>query len=767
MEQQESRELELKCTQESLPACAAACPLHVDARELMRTIQKEDFKGAAKILEKRQPFPGIISRICDHPCQNSCVRKDAGGTILIGELERYCVNYYPVSPLHPKAISSKQQRVAVVGGGLSGVAAAWELAKKGYTVVLFEREAKLGGRLLELDEKILPSKVIEDELSVLAKNGVQIRLNTEVGSDLPFLQVKEEFAAVYVACGIKGKVPADILDSNGNCVIDPTTFTTFQPGVFAGGSMRIGESFVKSAADGRRAALSIDRYLQQASLTASRENEGEFDTDLFVSLKNVISVPPVTKSLGEELSKEEALAEAGRCLDCQCLECVKACKFLESFGEYPKKYVRAIYNNESIVMGIHHANKMINSCNLCGQCAVVCPNHLDMGEVIKVTREKMVARGKMPPSAHAFALEDMEFSNSDLFALAKHQPGTESSQYLFFPGCQLSASSPEQVQKVYGYLQNNLSDGVGLMLRCCGAPAGWAGRQDLVAEAEDQMRKQWEDMDKPIIITACSTCYEMFKPKYPKVVSLWEIIYETGLPEKKDLGLKLAIHDACTTRHETEIHRYVREILQQLGCKIEELPYNREETTCCGYGGLMWSANRDLSRETAAARVKESASEYVVYCAMCRDQFAGQGKATVHVLDLLFDNPSMEKASAPGPGFSERHENRARLKRHLLQEVWQEEPAPERSYMAVKLYIADEVKELLEERRILLEDVQKVIENAESTGRKFVNKTNSHILAYFKPASATYWVEYGIKEDGFIIYNAYFHRMEIMEDVKE
>lgn len=304
------------------------------------------------------------------------------------------------------------------------------------------------------------------------------------------------------------------------------------------------------------------------------------------------------------------------------------------------------------------------------------------------------------------------------------------------------------------------------MLRCCGAPAQWAARKDLVNEADEQMLKLWEELGKPIIITACSTCLEMFKPKYPEVISLWEIIRKAGLPEAKNLGQKLAIHDACTTRHEQQIHDNVREILKEIGCEIEELLYNRETTECCGYGGLLWSANRELGRQMAAQRTKESAADYVVYCAMCRDRFAAQGKRTVHVLDLLFEANPMAEASKVGPGFSERHENRDRLKRRLLRELWQEEPEEEKAFMKIKLLMANEVKELLEDRRILREDVQQVIEHAESTGRKFVNKTNQHSLAYYKPASMTYWVEYTAEDDGFRIYNAYCHRMEIVEDVK-
>ncbi len=73
----------------------------------------------------------------------------------------------------------------------------------------------------------------------------------------------------------------------------------------------------------------------------------------------------------------------------------------------------------------------------------------------------------------------MESSNADSTAIARNQPGYDSSSYLFFPGCQLAASAPDNVERAYRYLAERLSGGVGLMLGCCGAPAAWAGRQEL------------------------------------------------------------------------------------------------------------------------------------------------------------------------------------------------------------------------------------------------------------------------------------------------
>ena len=158
----------------------------------------------------------------------------------------------------------------------------------------------------------------------------------------------------------------------------------------------------------------------------------------------------------------------------------------------------------------------------------------------------------------------------------------------FFPGCQLSGSSPEHVEKVYTYLTEKLSGGVALVLRCCGAPADWAGDQELFQNSMKVMVAEWESLGKPQIIVACSTCHSMFKDKFPGLVSLWELMENMDLPDQgaSVTGGKLAVQDACTTRHEPVIQDAVRHILTKLGYEVEELPYSKEQTKCCGFGGL-------------------------------------------------------------------------------------------------------------------------------------------------------------------------------------
>ena len=299
------------------------------------------------------------------------------------------------------------------------------------------------------------------------------------------------------------------VNTDGRAIVSRPLQTTNLKDVFAGGQ---GESPIWCAAEGRWAATSMDRHLQNASLTAGREKDGPYETRLYTSLAKISSESPTPFNRPDGMyTLEEAQTEASRCLQCECLECVKVCPYLENFKGYPKKYAREIYNNESIVMGSRQANALVNSCSLCGLCETVCPEDFAMQDLCLEARRSMVSRGKMPPSAHEFALLDMEFSQSERFSMARRQPGTEQSSFVFFPGCQLSATRPDQTVRVYEHLRKHLEGGVGLMLGCCGAPAHWAGREDLFLQQRDRFRRNWRELGEPRVVVACATCRLMLK----------------------------------------------------------------------------------------------------------------------------------------------------------------------------------------------------------------------------------------------------------------
>lgn len=751
MDQERMRKREALCTQEQPPACVAACPLHVDARGMSAALAKGDFDGALALYQKAIPFPGIISRVCDAPCESVCKRKEAGDAIRIRDLERACVEWGKPKPKRP-FLPSRDGRAAVVGGGLSGLTACVEIARKGYAVTLFEAKARLGGLLRACSEEELPEARIEADLKLLEVLNIQVRLRERVDEEDGLRSLAERFDAVYVATGAP--------EGFALGPIDDTTLMTEIHGVFAGGRLRQ-EAYSPIAAmgDGRRAAISIDRFLQRVSLTSAREREGGFATTLYTRTEG-ISPERAVEPAGGAYTAAEAAQEARRCIQCECLECVKGCAFLAHYKSYPKRYVREVYNNLTIVMGARHANGMINACSLCGQCGELCPNGLNMAEVFSEARARMVDTGKMPPSAHDFALRDLAFSNSEAYFLARHQPGREQSRYVFFPGCQLGASAPGVVGHAYADLMGRLKGGVGLMLGCCGAIAEWAGRKEIFSQTLEKLRAAWEGLGSPQVIAGCPTCYMVFHKMLPQMPTrgIWDVLEEIGPPpgHARGNGGTLAVQDACTTRFKPAVQNSVRRLAERMGFSIEELPYARERTQCCGYGGLTGYANPCVGREMAEHWKEQSESDYLAYCANCRDRVQACGKRSLHILELAYPAGA---AQGGAPGHSARRENRERLKAELLRELWEEKALDPAYELSVKL--EEGLAQTLEERMILLEDVVRTVAEAEKTGGYLRDAADGRRIGRHKRGAVTYWVWYSPEEAGFFVYNAYSHRMDI------
>jgi glutamate synthase (NADPH) small chain len=241
----------------------------------------------------------------------------------------------------------------------------------------------------------------------------------------------------------------------------------------------------------------------------------------------------------------------------------------------------------------------------------------------------------------------------------------------------------------------------------------------------------------------------------------------TGIPRKKTYS----IHDACSTRYNQKLQDSVREIIISLGYEIEELKYSKEKTKCCGYGGLAYYANKEQGEDFIKERIQESNRDYVAYCSMCRDLFASQGKRTLHLLDLIYGEDLDQLAQKKAPRLWERRINRCSTKARLLK-MWNEDYS---NYKSVaddirsprqKIILSEGIKDLMENRWILLQDIEQVIENAEANDEKFVNPENGHNLARKRFGSTTYWVEYQKQDqdEGYFVFNAYSHRMEVVEE---
>ena len=243
MDQKQMRELENRCIQEQAPFCTAACPVHVDVRAVLAEAARGDFAAGLKLLRKALPFPGIIGRICDQPCRPACKRVESGGALHIAALERACADFggpYEALPVLPP----KPRRIAVVGGGLSGLTVAHDLRRKGYEVVIYEAAGRLGGQAWEYVPHRLAEETLSTDLEIIHQLGVEVLLNTPVGKigkngRLPPLSLLcEEYEAVYLGTGPGSAETYDLnLESSGRIQVDPQTRMTSQGGIFAGGGL--------------------------------------------------------------------------------------------------------------------------------------------------------------------------------------------------------------------------------------------------------------------------------------------------------------------------------------------------------------------------------------------------------------------------------------------------------------------------------------------------------------------------------------------------
>jgi len=765
MEQLQLRDLEARCIQEEQPFCTAACPIHVDVRAFMTSLAQGDLRGARRVLDRTMPFPEIVGRLCDQPCRPFCKRGEIGDPLAIGRLEQFCVSNTPTILKLPQ-LPAKGGKVVVIGAGLSGMTAALDLARKGRPTTLVSPLPSIGGSLRCSPDSVLPQTVWSQAVVLMEGYGVSLCTSAPLDQESIEALIGSHDAVYFDWDEID---PAQVPLRVGTP--DPLTLALDRDGCFGGGGSRPGRGYsvIQQVEQGRRAALSIERALQKVSLTAQRDKEGSCATRMVTVTKYfapAAEILPADPTSG--YTAAEVRSEAGRCLRCECMECVKQCVYLREYKEYPKTLIRKIYNNQAIVQGTRNANKMINACSLCGQCTQICPNDFPVASVVRTTRQGMVASHHMPPSPHDFALEDMRFSLSKLCRLSRHQPGTSGSRYLFYPGCQLAGSAPEAVKRSYAFLSQHLQGGVGLMLGCCGIPAHWAGQEELFRQTLDDLILEVRRMGNPTLITACTSCLAVFKEFAGglAMTSLWELLDGLQLPTPSLIQPPgpLTLHDPCTARHQNELRRSVRNLCAKLGLDIVENECSNELADCCGYGGLMQMANPPLGRKAATVKAERSLLDGLAYCAMCRDNLAATGRPVAHLLDYLFPQTAGgDPLARANPGFSQRHENRARLKADLLASLWQEHAAPVPEYKKIRLILSQEVEDLLNGRHILAEDLQRVIHRAETTGSYLVNPANQHRLACFKPVRVTYWVEYEPTGRGYRIHTGYSHRMQLPE----
>lgn len=458
----------------------------------------------------------------------------------------------------------------------------------------------------------------------------------------------------------------------GRFVVDDLTLQTSMPNVFVAGDAT-GHSViaVEALAEGRKAAKSLHRLLNGESLTSDREGERAFETDLETEIPEDANREPRVatrrldpseriKSFAEVdlgLSEEQALSEAGRCLSCECLKCMKECTMLNDFTSCPKELFEGILAEPEI---INADPKIAYSCNMCKQCTLACPKEFDMQGVFGGMRKEYVAanNGKSPMKGHNVIYMHQKLGFSKPFNTTVASPDGVTKR-VFIPGCSLPSYNPEAVGKMYSHLQERLGN-TGAILKCCGKPTKALGQYDLFKQRYAQLQAEIDKLGAEEIIVACQSCFLNMSEYSPnqKVRSLWEVLPEIGLPEGAegigaDSDVTFAVHDSCSTRDVSSIHDGIRWILEKTGYQMEEPPHTRENGMCCGFGGMVVPANPDLAQRVMSKRTSEVKSDQMVtYCAACRESMVKGGKDALHILDLVYNPTYRSESEYPGAGGS-------------------------------------------------------------------------------------------------------------------
>ena len=546
------------CLVEQPAFCTAACPFHLNVPQFVDKLQRGNFSSAYRAYHKEVVFPGIVSRLCEAPCKALCPQARAGEAIDMPELERAAVAYTSRRSPNSYNLPEREQRIAIIGAGISGLTCALRLCSNKYRVTVYEKTDRIGG---DLWNRLEPAFFLEEIEREFKNESYTLQLNTEILS-LDTLEAD----AVYVATGAGG--------SSFGLAVNGGLTKSSRTGIFLGGAL-CGSNPVEAIADGLQAVTLIEQFLKTGAMADAPKMTG---TLLPFGCREGGNTPAVRPKDGMLYSKEEAVEEAKRCLLCSCDACKRSCDLMEYYNKLPPRIAEEVYftihpaalwGNETF------AKRLMETCNQCGACKDACPEQLDLGELIQDSRRIMRGLGKQAWVFHDYWLRDMENAMKDAH-LVRKPDGIEQSEVVFFPGCQLGASDPRYVLKSYEWILRERPDAA-LWLSCCGVPALWAGAEAEREEALASLRRDWTDLGCPEVIFACPTCKKTFAKDLPDIKGrfLLEWMAERGfVPERALGGEEMAVFDPCASRNEPELQKAARTLAERSGASLIPLRDN-------------------------------------------------------------------------------------------------------------------------------------------------------------------------------------------------
>lgn len=184
--------------------CRDGCPAGIRVQGYVALISQGRFGEALDVVRDTLPFPAVCGRACHHPCENECNRKDVDKPVSIRALKRFIADWARENGEdYPKAIQpTREEKVAVIGAGPSGLTCALRLIEMGYPVTIFEADDKPGGMIVNcIPDYRIPQEIANYDIDRILARGIALRTNTKVGRDITLEELRKEYKAIYLGIG--------------------------------------------------------------------------------------------------------------------------------------------------------------------------------------------------------------------------------------------------------------------------------------------------------------------------------------------------------------------------------------------------------------------------------------------------------------------------------------------------------------------------------------------------------------------------------------
>jgi len=192
--------------------CTTTCPAGINVQGYVQLIGQGKYLEAVELILQRLPLPGVLGRVCPHPCEAQCRRSEVDAPVAIRDLKRFAADQVQPEDLPVAAIEDRPGKAAVVGSGPAGLTVAWDLRLKGWQVTLFEALPVLGGMLrVGIPDYRLPPDILDREIDYLLRHGIESRTGMRLGEDFSLADLSDQgYRAVFLAIGAHAAITLGI-----------------------------------------------------------------------------------------------------------------------------------------------------------------------------------------------------------------------------------------------------------------------------------------------------------------------------------------------------------------------------------------------------------------------------------------------------------------------------------------------------------------------------------------------------------------------------